>query len=368
MMQERINELLDDIYPPAIRKSHGRVARLKQSPVHHLKTLTSKEKAKAVVKRTPEVMLRIGKANIKSFTHICKCADYIARNGKVDAYDNDGNLLSSKEAYQSVLDRWQDEDNIPDETVKRSFARRLILSMPVGTSEPRFEFACREWAQDCLSGYRYILAFHNDQNDSKTKQPHCHIMLNVLQDGKRLHIDNEKRDIWREHLAVCLNKYGIEANATRRFSRGKTEKSLNQSEHHVKKKVLSNSERARAYAIDKKRKEQYSKYNVVKRYEQVVEAFSNDREIPDHEAIVASKFKRKKLLQRVDAAVDELKKSNDPRDRILAQQLNDHYSNLPPVQSTMQAELRQLKDDKAQQIRRMQAMKARLKNSSSVEA
>ncbi|MCB7457622.1 hypothetical protein LI117_11875 [Sutterella wadsworthensis] len=58
----------------------------------------------------------------------------------------------------------------------------------------------------------------------------------------------------REHFAVCLREQGIEANATQRWQRGMTRRSLEQSEFHNVRKVQTDKERARMHAIARKKK------------------------------------------------------------------------------------------------------------------
>lgn len=86
-MSEKILKTLDDLYPDAIRKTKGRV-----SKIERLSTLNSYHKAWGVVRKTPEVMVKLGRSDVKDFPHIKAIADYISRNGKLTLEDKDGNL------------------------------------------------------------------------------------------------------------------------------------------------------------------------------------------------------------------------------------------------------------------------------------
>lgn len=107
-----------------------------------------------------EVMFRFGQANIKSYLHTIKAADYIARNGDIELIDQSGNCLQGKAEYRKVLYEWKLLSEMGDGTSKRGHARRVILSMPAGTDEEKFKRACSQWAEDMLDGYDYLLAFH----------------------------------------------------------------------------------------------------------------------------------------------------------------------------------------------------------------
>ncbi len=243
-------KFLDELFAPPKPYHRGRVARI-------LTPLSSYQKARGVARRDPEEIFKIGAANIKNFKHLSEACNYIARNGKLELQDQDGNRLSSKDEYQTMLESWKDKQNIPEENERYAHARRIILSMPAGTDHKGFKKACDQWAKDCLENYDYLIAYHFEGEDDRSGQPHCHILVRTVgKDGKRLHISNEERDLMREHFAKCLNKEGIRATATRRWSRIKTEKSVSQEEYHAqKKREKTDKERARDHAIARKKKQ-----------------------------------------------------------------------------------------------------------------
>lgn len=178
-------------------------------------------------------------------------ADYISRNGKIEIEDQDGFAHGSKEQVEAVVRQWGLQSQIPQEESiadRRSHDRRIILSMPIGTPTEGFKAACHKWAQDTLTGHDYLIAFHTPENDQRTTQPHCHILLRTIShDGRRFHVDNARREEMREHFAVCLREQGIEANATQRWQRGMTRRSLEQSEYH-KRAEGANRQGTRPYA------------------------------------------------------------------------------------------------------------------------
>ena len=82
---------LDRLFPESMRYHKGHVA----DPDHkggagarsRLVRLTPRQKLAGIVRRAPEVMLKIGRANIRCLQHMKAAADYISRNGKLEIED-----------------------------------------------------------------------------------------------------------------------------------------------------------------------------------------------------------------------------------------------------------------------------------------
>ena len=188
---------LDRLFPESMRYHKGHVAapdrKGRAGGRSRLVRLTPRQKLAGIVRRAPEVMLKIGRANIRCLQHMKAAADYISRNGKLEIEDQDGFTHGSKEQVQAVVRQWGLQSQIPQEESsndRRAHGRRIILSMPAGTPTEGFKAACRKWAQDTLSGYDYLMAFHTPENDRRTTQPHCHILLRTIgHDGRRFHVD-----------------------------------------------------------------------------------------------------------------------------------------------------------------------------------
>ena len=180
-MASNKNPFLDDLFPDPMRARKARIFKgyenVSNTAAFRFSALSSKVKAEGVVDKRAEVMFRFGQANIKSYLHTIKAADYIARNGDIELIDQSGNSLQGKAEYRKVLYEWKLLSEMGEGTSKRGHARRVILSMPAGTDEDKFKAACSQWAKDMLDGYDYLLAFHLPGNDRKTTQPHCHILL-----------------------------------------------------------------------------------------------------------------------------------------------------------------------------------------------
>lgn len=138
----------------------------------------------------------------------------------------------------------------------------------------------------------------------------------------------QTRDAMREHFVACLKDFGIEATATRRWSRGKVLKGVPISEIHNERKFASSQERAKAHAIARKKERLRAKD---KQIQSVISAFKEGRNIEDTPGITKIKKNREKLLQLVSKAVAELEQSGNSEDLKIAAGLKDYYKTLSPV-------------------------------------
>ena len=147
-MASNKNPFLDDLFPDPMRARKARIfkgyEKVSNTAAFRFSALSSKVKAEGVVDKRAEVMFRFGQANIKSYLHTIKAADYIARNGEIELIDQSGNSLQGKAEYRKVLYEWKLLSEMGDGTSKRGHARRVILSMPAGTDEEKFKRLCSE--------------------------------------------------------------------------------------------------------------------------------------------------------------------------------------------------------------------------------
>ena len=311
-----------------------------------LTRLTPRQKLTGIVRRAPEVMLKIGRANIRCLRHMKAAADYISRNGKIEIEDQDGFAHGSKEQVEAVVRQWGLQSQIPQEESsedRRAHGRRIILSMPAGTPTEGFKVACRKWAHDTLTGHDYLIAFHTPENDQRTTQPHCHILIRTIgHDGRRFHVDNARREEMREHFAVCLREQGIEANATQRWQRGVTRRSLGQPEFHNARKVQSDKERARMHAIARKKKTLLLK-TMQNRLQDVERSVRSGKPIPDTPGIAKAKAKRQELTDLLNDVINELN-AGSSQDKMLALATKEHLQKLTPVKSAVQEAVSSLTD------------------------
>lgn len=335
-MASNKNPFLDDLFPDPMRARKARIfkgyEKVSNTAAFRFSALSSKVKAEGVVDKRAEVMFRFGQANIKSYLHTIKAADYIARNGDIELIDQTGNSLQGKAEYRKVLYEWKLLSEMGDGTSKRGHARRVILSMPAGTDEEKFKKACSQWAKDMLDGYDYLLAFHLPGNVKKLISPT--VTFFFAQKTERAKEFIWQTTSWQQCvsiLAACLLKNGIEANATRRWSRGKTQQGISQAEHHVlNNRRMSEQDRARVYAIAKKRE-------LLKRQQAQVEkvhsAFRDGKVIPDSPSIQKTKKTRKTVVYLAEQASRKLIDSPYAEERQLGRKMQNYYSKLEPVES-----------------------------------
>jgi hypothetical protein len=90
--------------------------------------------------------------------------------------------------------------------------------MPRGTDPVALLRAAREFARIELSDHKYVLVLHDHQAN-----PHVHLSVRAESEhGKRL--NPRKADIhrWRETFAEKLRDWGVDAEATRQATRGRS--------------------------------------------------------------------------------------------------------------------------------------------------
>lgn len=192
---------------PRIRALHG----ARPSP------RAIREKLRATLKRMPEVTVKITGSG-RTIKQIKNHLDYISRNGKKVLEDQDGNLLTDREAICDLRDAWRDGRHgitTDNGTVRETF--NLVLSMPPGTDRQAVHDAARDFAAAEFHGnYDYVFVSHDD-----TRHPHAHLVVKAMgYDGKRLNPRKADLQRWRESFATKLREHGIEANATKRQARG----------------------------------------------------------------------------------------------------------------------------------------------------
>ncbi len=95
------------------------------------------------------------------------------------------------------------------------------------------------------------------------------------------------------------------------------------------------------------------------RMQRIADAFEIGAEIEDPDGIVQAKKTRKKVIGLANGAAQQLLRSQNQADRELGKKLKIHYDNLSPVESAQQKMLRKMNEERAQQIRRLQAMRKR---------
>jgi type IV secretory pathway VirD2 relaxase len=207
---------LDDALQGAVKR--------KGNNTKHLRS-----KAGRVAKGVPEVMVKIksfGKGALSVKRHL----QYISRNGEVELETDRGEILKGREEVNDFFKSWKEEMNNGGVYTNRRDTMHMILSMPEDTPPEGVRLAAREFAKKTFAGnHEYVFALHTDE-----PHPHVHITVKMLGfDGKRLHIDRDKPQEYRETFADALRDEGIEAEATPRSARGVQRKPENSVIRHI---------------------------------------------------------------------------------------------------------------------------------------
>lgn len=170
-----------------------------------------------VVRRAPQVMVKVtgGGRGMKA---IAAHFRYISKNGRLDIEDERGETMRGKNSLPELADDWRFGGTLIDDIGDRREAFNIMLSMPRGTDPLVVQKAAREFAQIELADHKYVMVLHDHQAN-----PHVHISVRAeSKHGKRLNPRKADLHRWRETFAEKLRGHGIEAEATRQATRGRT--------------------------------------------------------------------------------------------------------------------------------------------------
>lgn len=350
------------------KRTRGRVAKIESAkggkgrarPWQAARTLTAREKAVGIAYGKKETVVKFDKASqgIKTAEHMHAAADYIARHGKKDLEDENGNILDLDAAFDKV-EQWRASQNVPFATVNKkrpADARRCILSCPPGTDPQKLHAAARQLAQEIFKdqGFEYVMAIHyrDSEHPKEPLHPHVHFLIKAVnKDGKRLNLRKVDLRYIRERFAVIAKEYGIDLNATSRAVRGQTLKAKTQARVHQEQRRQS---QAQKWAIHRK-KQQYKQQEELHPYEQqrrneLAEALKSGHDIADHPVLKKAKQTRSQVLQNVKAYIDELANTGDAQDQVLADKLKARYEHLGKAESAQQIKLRIAKRKAAEKL------------------
>ena len=170
-----------------------------------------------MVRRAPQVMVKVtgGGRGMKA---IAAHFRYISKNGRLDIEDERGETMRGKDTLPELADDWRFGGTLIDDIGDRREAFNIMLSMPRGTDPLIVQKAAREFAQIELADHKYVMVLHDHQAN-----PHVHISVRAeSKHGKRLNPRKADLHRWRETFAEKLRGYGVEAEATRQATRGRT--------------------------------------------------------------------------------------------------------------------------------------------------
>jgi hypothetical protein len=176
--------------------------------------------AATVVRRAPQVMVKVTGGG-RCMQAIAAHFRYISKNGRLDIEDERGETMRGREAVHALAEDWRFGGSLIDDVAEpgqRREAFNLMLSMPRGTDPLIVQKAAREFAQTELADHKYVMVLHDHQAN-----PHVHISVRAeSKHGQRLNPRKADLHRWRETFAEKLRGYGIDAEATRQATRGRS--------------------------------------------------------------------------------------------------------------------------------------------------
>ena len=187
------------------------------------------------VSRAPEVMVKITGSG-RNMRQIKNSAVYISRKGTVALEDERGDTYLGPDAADDALATWAaGGQGVPKAGDRRRESFNIIASMPADVDRASVTRAARAFAADEFRNHDYLMATHAD-----TEHPHVHLLVKASgHDGRRLNPRKADLQRWREGFAAALGEQGIEANATRRATRGVVQRGASQAMTHMGKATTS---------------------------------------------------------------------------------------------------------------------------------
>lgn len=197
-----------------------------------------RQKLRDLVRRAPQVMVKLAKAP-KGMRGIANNLTYISRNGQLDLEDEDGQLISGKEAVADLKAEWEHGGTpIPAQSRARD-AFHLVLSMPQGTDPLGVQRAARDFAKREFPNHQYAMVLHTfatDPDPHPSVHPHVHLTVKAVSfEGTRLNPRKPDLQRWREGFAEALREHGIDATTTSRLHRTTQERWTVQHLHQANK-------------------------------------------------------------------------------------------------------------------------------------
>jgi hypothetical protein len=207
----------DRLFYPSNRSKASRTPSLTGLAVQQRARALRQRIHATVVRRAPQVMVNVTGGG-RGMGAIGAHLRYITKAGRLPIEDDRGAAREGKEALRAIADQWRFGGTRIPEVSGRQEAFNIMLSMPAGTDGRVLQQAAREFAKVELANHRYVMVLHTHQAN-----PHVHISVRAEgRDGKRLNPRKEDLHRWRETFAEKLRGHGIEAEATRQATCGRT--------------------------------------------------------------------------------------------------------------------------------------------------
>lgn len=162
---------------------------------------------------------------------IMKHLAYISRNYDLPLEDHEQSLLHSQNNVRDLLSSW--ESIYFDNRKDSRHTAHMIFSVPPKTDRGVFKQLTREFLKEEFGGeHDYVFVQHDD-----TEHPHIHsvICLRSL-NGKKLDPRKKYLSELRKNFAKKCREHGVMLDASRRFQRGLSGKSVKSELVHLRDK------------------------------------------------------------------------------------------------------------------------------------
>lgn len=158
-----------------------------------------------------------GKNKSKILAHLA----YISRANDLHLEDDKGNQLLSEKDVNELIDSWQDIYFDSRANTRHTF--HFVLSAPPGTERQVFREASKQFLSDEFGNkHEYVFAQHDD-----TDHPHIHVVVCMrAMDGRKLDPRKKTLNLMRKNFAEKCRESGIMLDASRRYERGLSGKSV----------------------------------------------------------------------------------------------------------------------------------------------
>jgi len=176
--------------------------------------------------KTREAVFKIGKKYAKTPSSVKNMVDYISRDGDLELLDQDGNPVQTEEERLEILGEWADA--FSDRKNPR-LAVHMIISAPETARAHDVRKASLEWGKENLSEFDYVQVTHTDEPNV-----HTHFIVARKVDGPRLSFGPKDVRAMKESWAKIGSAHNIPMVSSSRMERGKTRKSLKQSQIHIR--------------------------------------------------------------------------------------------------------------------------------------
>ena len=206
-----IEQELGEAFAGAVKRKANNTKKLR---------LAVRKTAKQVVTNSSEVMVKITGFG-KGGGHVKAHLDYISRKGDVELENDRGEVFSGKEEVNEFFKSWEGDFSRGRRHANQRDTVHMVLSMPENTEPEAVRNAVRGFAKEAFGqNHEYVFALHTDE-----PHPHCHLTVKMQGvDGKRLNPRKADLQTWREGFAENLRRFGVDAAATPRPSRGVVKK------------------------------------------------------------------------------------------------------------------------------------------------